>query len=85
VYRRSKHPFLAPPASLNLKGRLFVLMQDVLRGPILQSMPLFNQKKIVKLLDDLDATDECSRLANDQILMMVLSACILHEGFRLSA
>jgi asparagine synthase (glutamine-hydrolysing) len=85
VYRRSKHPFLAPPAALNLDGRLCVLMQDMLRGPILASIPFFDQKQIVKLLDELDTTDECSRVANDQILMMVLSACVLQDGFRLSA
>jgi asparagine synthase (glutamine-hydrolysing) len=85
VYRRSKHPFLAPPATLNPQGRLCVLLQDMLRGPVLASIPFFDQKSIVKLLDDLTATDECSRVANDQILMMVLSACVLQDGFRLSA
>ena len=29
--------------------------------------------------------DEGSRVANDQILMMLVSACVLQEGFQLSA
>ena len=85
AYRRPKHPFLSPPATLNPQGRLSVLMQDMLRGPVLASMPFFDQKKIVNMLDGLQTTDENSRVANDQVLMMVLSACVLQGGFRLSA
>jgi asparagine synthase (glutamine-hydrolysing) len=85
VYRRPKHPFLAPPASLEEQGQLCVLMQDTLRGPTLASIPFFDQRKIVKLLDELKTTEECSRVANDQVLMMILSACVLQDGFRLSA
>lgn len=84
VYRRPKHPFLSPPAMLNPQGRLSVLMQDTLRGPVLGSMPFFDQRKVIELLDSLHTADECSRVANDQVLMMVLSACVLHDGFRLS-
>jgi asparagine synthase (glutamine-hydrolysing) len=84
VYRRHKHPFLSPPAALNPKGRLSILLQDMLRGPILTSMSFFDQRKIVNLLDSLHTMDESSRVANDQVLMMVLSACVLQEGFRLS-
>ena len=85
AYKRPKHPFLSPPATLNPQGRLSVLMQDMLRGPVLSSMPFFDQKKIVNMLDGLQTTDENSRVANDQVLMMVLSACVLQGGFRLSA
>src|SRR5207247_11201643 len=85
AYRRPKHPFLSPPATLNPQGRLSILMQDMLRGPVLASMPFFDQKKIGNMLDGLQTTDENSRVANDQVLMMVLSACVLRGGFRLSA
>ena len=33
VYRRQKHPFLSPPATLNPDQRLNALVQDTLRGP----------------------------------------------------
>ena len=32
VYRRQKHPFLSPPATLNPQGKLHALVQDTLRG-----------------------------------------------------
>ena len=84
VYRRPKHAFLSPPAALNPQGRLNVLMQDVLRGPVLASIPFFDQKKVVNILDKLHSMDEGSGVANDQVLMILLSACVLQDRFRLS-
>ena len=85
VYRRQKHPFLSPPATLNPGGKLSTLVNDTLRGSTLAALPFFDQKKIVGLLDNVDAMDEGSRVANDQILMSLVSACVLHDGFRMSA
>jgi asparagine synthase (glutamine-hydrolysing) len=85
VYRRQKHPFLSPPATLNPEEKLSTFMQDTLRGPVLTSIPFFNQKKVVGLLDKLNTMDEGSRVANDQVLMTVVSACVLQERFHLAA
>lgn len=82
AYRRPKHAFLSPPAALDPQGRLSVLMQDTLRGPLLAALPFFNQKKVVSILDNLHTMDEGSGVANDQVLMILLSACVLHERFR---
>jgi len=85
VYRRQKHPFLSPPATLNPQGRLHAVVQDTLRGNSLASIPFFDQKKVVDLLDRLGNMDEGSRVANDQVLMILVSACILQERFALTA
>ena len=85
VYRRQKHPFLSPPATLNPKQKLSVFVQDILRSPVLATLPFFNQKKVVGLLDRLNTMDEGSRVANDQVLMTIVSACVLQERFRLAA
>ena len=85
VYRRPKHPFLSPPLTLNPRGRFGVLLQDMLRGSVLASMPFFDQKKVVGVLDSLHIVDESSRVANDQALMMILSACVIHDRLRLSS
>jgi len=84
VYRRPKHPFLSPPLTLKPRGRFGVLLHDMLRGPVLGSIPFFDQKRVVSLLDNLNTMDESSRVANDQVLMIVLSACILQDRLRLS-
>jgi len=85
VYRRQKHPFLSPPATLNPTGRLNAMVQDTLRGTTLGALPFFDQRKVVDLLDRVDTMDEGSRVANDQILMILVSACVLQERFGLSA
>jgi asparagine synthase (glutamine-hydrolysing) len=85
VYRRQKHPFLSPPATLNPEERLSAFVQDTLRGPVLASIPYFDQSKVIDLLDRLETMDEASRVANDQVLMLLVSACVLHERFRLAA
>jgi asparagine synthase (glutamine-hydrolysing) len=85
VYRRQKHPFLSPPATLNPDQRLSSFVQDTLRGPVLASIPYFDQKKVVGLLDSLPTMDEGARVANDQVLMLLVSACVLHAGFHLAA
>ncbi|HUN63575.1 MAG TPA: asparagine synthase (glutamine-hydrolyzing) [Candidatus Sulfotelmatobacter sp.] len=84
VYRRPKHPFLSPPATLDPNGRLAVYMQDTLHSPILSSMPFFDKKKISTVLDNMACGDENARVANDQVLMMTLSACVLQDRYRLS-
>jgi asparagine synthase (glutamine-hydrolysing) len=85
VYRRQKHPFLSPPATLNPGQRLHALMQDTLRGPGLRALPFFDRTRVIDLLDRLPAMDQGSRVAYDQLLMLLLSACALQERFRLAA
>ena len=85
VYRRPKHVFQSPPATLDPNGKFNTLVQDVLRGPILRSIPLFDQRKVVTLLDSLHAGQEGLRVANDHVLLIALSACVLQQRFQLSA
>jgi asparagine synthase (glutamine-hydrolysing) len=85
VYRRQKHPFLSPPATLNPREKLSTFVQDTLRSPVLGSIPFFDREKVIALLDGLDRMDEGSRIANDQVLMTLVSACVLQDRFRLAA
>ena len=85
VYKRQKHPFLSPPATLNPKEKLSALVNDTLRGPVLGAIPFFDQNKVVALLDSLDTMDEGARVANDQVLMFLVSACVLQERFGLES
>jgi asparagine synthase (glutamine-hydrolysing) len=85
VYRRQKHPFMSPPATLNPNAKLHDLVQDRLRGRALAAIPFFDQKKVVGLLGRIGSMDESARVANDQILMILTSACVLQERFQLAA
>jgi asparagine synthase (glutamine-hydrolysing) len=85
VYRRQKHPFLAPPASLNPQGRLHAFVQDTLRGSQLASIPFCDRNKVIRMLDRIDDMDDGGRIANDGNLMFLTSACVLQERFGLAA
>jgi asparagine synthase (glutamine-hydrolysing) len=83
VYRRHKHPFTSPPVALAPDQRLHALVQDNLRGPAMKSLPFFDQRKVVALLDSLPAMDDGERTAIDPALMIMLSACVLQERYGL--
>jgi asparagine synthase (glutamine-hydrolysing) len=85
VYRRQKHPFLSPPATLNTHDRLHEMVQDSLRGSALRKVPYFDQAKVVRLLDGLPGLEPGEQVSIDQILMMLLSASVLAERFALAA
>jgi asparagine synthase (glutamine-hydrolysing) len=85
VYRRQKHPFLSPPAALSPGEKLGAFVQDTLRSSAFSSIPYFDQPKVVSLLDRLETMDEGSRVVYDQVLMLLVSACVLHKGFALTA
>ncbi|MBV8865461.1 MAG: asparagine synthase (glutamine-hydrolyzing) [Acidobacteriaceae bacterium] len=84
IYRRQKHPFLSPPAILNPESKLNLLVQDTLRSTAFAGLPFFDQKKVISLLDSLDEMDIGSRVSIDGILMILVSAAVLQEGFRLT-
>lgn len=81
VYRRQKHPFLSPPATLNPDQTFSMYVQDLLRGKTMASISYFNQQEIVKMLDRIHTMDAGARTAYDQILMPLVSMCVIHEGF----
>ncbi|HEU5457299.1 MAG TPA: asparagine synthase C-terminal domain-containing protein, partial [Terracidiphilus sp.] len=85
VYKRQKHPFLSPPATLTPDETFHDFVQDTLRGPGMASLPYFKQKAVVELLDRLPQMDVGARVANDQVLMLLVSLCVLQERFSLSA
>jgi len=85
VYKRQKHPFLSPPATLNPDDTFQTFVQDMLRGETLRAMPFFDQKAVVALLDKLPEMDVGARTAYDQVLMYMVSLCVLQERFELSS
>jgi asparagine synthase (glutamine-hydrolysing) len=85
VYARQKHPFLSPPAALKQEDRLLALTQDTLRGSALRSVPFFDQRKVIGMLDSLPTMSDEARTAADRSLMIMLSTCALQEVFQPSA
>ncbi len=82
---RQKHPFLSPPVTTLPTERFHQMLQDTLRGAVLDSVPFYDQKKVVALLDELPALSDAERVGWDPVLMSILSACVLQERFKLAA
>jgi len=84
VYQRQKHPFLSPPATLNPDDTFHTFVEDTLRGSTFASMPFFDRRRVVDLLDRLPDMDVGARTANDQVLMQLVSMSVLQERFGLA-
>jgi asparagine synthase (glutamine-hydrolysing) len=84
VYRRQKHPFLSPPVTTAPAEPFHQRLQDMLRGDALASLPFYNQRKVVALLDQLPGMPEVDRVGWDPVLMSILSACALQQTFKLA-
>ena len=81
VYRRQKHPFMAP---IVFKGGLFELVQDTLRGQALARVPFFDRQAVLALLDSVPTIqDQATRDRLFPLLLFVTSTCVLHERYRL--
>jgi asparagine synthase (glutamine-hydrolysing) len=85
VYRRQKHPFLSPPATLNPHDRLHQMVHDTLRGSGLDCMPFVDRGKVVGMLDRVGGLEPGEQVSMDQILMILLSGCVLGERLGLTA
>jgi asparagine synthase (glutamine-hydrolysing) len=83
VYRRQKHPFLSPPAALHPDDKLYAMVNDTLRGPVMRSQPFFDQARVVGMLDRMHAMSGAERVVVDTMLMALLSTCVLQERFGL--
>ena len=83
VYRRQKHPFLAPPTVAAPGGALHELMQATLRGSALDRVPFYNRAAVVGLLDSIPSRPPAAVAALDPGLMLMLSTCLLADRFRL--
>jgi len=87
VYKRQKHPFLSPPATLHKEEPLHQLMQDTLRSSRVADVPFFDPKKVVATLDSATKTDADfgHAVVSDQVLTIALSYVFMHEGLSISS
>jgi asparagine synthase (glutamine-hydrolysing) len=74
------------PAEASIPGaargeRLYELVQDTLRGPLLTAMPFYDPAKVFALLEGLPALGDAARTAFDPVLMIILSACCMQQRY----
>jgi asparagine synthase (glutamine-hydrolysing) len=79
VYRRQKHPFMSPPSTVQQDGKLYTMLQDTLRSPLLDGPGIYDREKVVRMLDAIPGLDAPARYRMDSVLMWMGSICLLHE------
>ena len=84
VRQREKLPFTAPPLSLFRGPAQWSLLQDTIRSQAFAAQPFFEPSKLLRMLDDWPAQSERERIALDPVLMLALTASLLHQRFGLS-
>ncbi|MBU6450969.1 MAG: asparagine synthase (glutamine-hydrolyzing) [Cyanobacteria bacterium REEB67] len=83
IYEREKHPFVAPPLSRFNDKASTTALNDTLRSENFKSIPFFDQKKMINLIDSLPDLPPEQRAAYDPVLMMAMSSAALHKSFHL--
>lgn len=83
IYKRQKHPFVAPPVSRFKDKNAYQFLRDNIESTNFESVPFFDKNKINQLLDRLPSMSEEEQAATDPILMTALSASALQERYKL--
>lgn len=85
VYKRQKHPFFAPPSVLDPKAKFHQLVQDTLRSDLVNDVPFFDRKMIIRFLDTINEIPQAQWASTEAILMELMSLVSLQKHFKLSA
>ena len=81
VYKREKHPFMAPPVSLFSNPRLDEMIRDKVSSAAFRAIPFFDHKAVGAKLQNIRNLSQDERIAWEPALMMVLSTACLAEKF----
>lgn len=83
VYRREKHPFMAPPVSVFSSAALDTMIGDILHSQGFSAIPFFNHGRVRQQLQILKTLSQKERAAWEPVLMMILTACFIGNRFGL--
>lgn len=85
VYRRQKHPFMAPPVSMFSSPALAAMVSDHFASGSFAALPFFDVKAARALPAQLASMPAEERRAQEPVLMAMLTAHVLGEKFGLTA
>jgi asparagine synthase (glutamine-hydrolysing) len=81
IYKREKHPFVAPPLSCFSDESLQQLLWERLDDASALSLPFFDKKNLAQLQNRLKHAGTDERSAYDPVFMTILSAAALGKRF----
>jgi asparagine synthase (glutamine-hydrolysing) len=79
---RAKKPLMAPPFTPR-RGKLYTVINDVVRSEAMRDVPFFSANKVVELADNAHRQNGDGRASADPLLIMAASTCILQQAYRL--
>lgn len=84
LYRRQKHPFVAPPMGLNPGGRLHELARDVLTSQAAAAVPFLDTARLRSLADKLPRLGPKQGRALSARVLRAMSTILLHQRLGLA-
>lgn len=84
VYRRQKHPFLAPPITADTRNPIHDMLQDTLRSQSAGKLPFVDQTKLIAYLDRLPTLAPSQKGGSDPALCALFSAVVLQKRFNVA-
>jgi asparagine synthase (glutamine-hydrolysing) len=84
VYKRHKHPFLAPPGTRSEANALFDYFSDIIHSESFATQPFWDHKAVKKLIEDIPVTASEQCLKIDQLINMMVSTTLLAKIFKVS-
>jgi len=77
IYKRQKHPFMAPPVTRFRTANTIEYINDTLRSSDFEKIPFFSKQKIKELLNNINKMDIVELTAYEPVIMFLLtSACV---------
>jgi asparagine synthase (glutamine-hydrolysing) len=83
VYKREKHPFMAPPVSVFSNAALDTMIGDIVHSRDFAALPFFDHGRVRQQLQALKTLPQEERAAWEPVLMMVLTAHFIGSRFGL--
>lgn len=83
VYKREKHPFMAPPVSVYSNKALDEMIEDTVNSQSFSAMPFFERDHVRQQLRTMKTLPRDERAAWEPVLMMVLTAHCIGNRFGL--
>lgn len=83
IYKRQKHPFMAPPVTRFCSKKDMEFIQDTLGSNNFKSMPYYDGKKVKEMLGRLHSMDVVELTAFEPVVMFMLTSAFINERFGL--
>lgn len=85
LYRRQKHPFIAPPSARMTTPRLREFVRDTLGSAAFANLPFFDNTRVQAWLDDHASASAQEHISAEPVLMTLLTTATLHDRYRMAA